>query len=137
MDKMNIKIQQRGELVYDISQLNLGDYDIQFKVNEDIKNILDPNEVESARYISSINGAVVKNPKDSHLEYRVIVDNDRDINVLSVEFTIPKDDMKLGHFLSTSPYGLIKKNRTGVGATTLELSSPRNSIVVVPTRSLA
>ena len=30
-----------------------------------------------------------------------------------------------------------KRQGTGVGATTLELSSPRNSIVVVPTRALA
>ena len=43
----------------------------------------------------------------------------------------------LGDVFATSPYGLIKKNRTGIGATTLELNSQRNSIVVVPTRALA
>lgn len=47
------------------------------------------------------------------------------------------DNAKLGEIFTTLPYGLIKKNRTGVGATTLELSSRRNSIVVVPTRTLA
>lgn len=122
---------------FDFSHLNLGSYNIRFKDGENMNDVLVPNRVESARCISCINGAVVKNPEDSHLEYSVIIDNYRDKNVLSVKFTIPKDDMKLGDFLSTSPYGLIKKNRTGVGATTLELRSPRNSIIVVPTKSLA
>ena len=35
------------------------------------------------------------------------------------------------------PYSIIDKQVTGIGVTTLELSSPRNSIVVVPTKSLA
>ena len=35
------------------------------------------------------------------------------------------------------PYGIIDKQVTGIGATTLELNSPRNSIIVVPTKSLA
>lgn len=55
----------------------------------------------------------------------------------SVSFMMPRDDAYLKDVFTTCPYGLIKKNRTGVGATTLELSSPRNSIVVVPTRTLA
>lgn len=55
----------------------------------------------------------------------------------SVSFMMPRDDAYLKDVFTTCPYRLIKKNRTGVGATTLELSSPRNSIVVVPTRTLA
>lgn len=55
----------------------------------------------------------------------------------SISFMMPRDDAHLKDVFTTSPYGLIKKNRTGVGATTLELDSPRNSIVVVPTRTLA
>lgn len=43
----------------------------------------------------------------------------------------------LGDVFATLPYGIIKKNRTGIGATTLELNSNRNSIIVVPTRALA
>ena len=35
------------------------------------------------------------------------------------------------------PYGIIDKKVTGIGATTLELKAPRNSIIVVPTKSLA
>ena len=55
----------------------------------------------------------------------------------SISFMMPRDDAHLKDVFTTSPYGLIKKNRTGIGATTLELDSPRNSIVVVPTRTLA
>ena len=54
-----------------------------------------------------------------------------------IHFTMPSDDDKLSSVFEGIPYGIIKKNRTGVGATTLELSSNRNSIVVVPTRALA
>ena len=46
-------------------------------------------------------------------------------------------DTKLGSLLTTLPWGLLKKNYTGIGATTLELNSPRNSIIVVPTKALA
>ena len=35
------------------------------------------------------------------------------------------------------PFGIFNKNRTGVGATSLELRSERNSIIVCPTRALA
>lgn len=55
----------------------------------------------------------------------------------SVSFLMPRDNSYLGDVFVTAPYGIIKKNRTGVGATTLELDSPRNSIIVVPTRALA
>lgn len=54
-----------------------------------------------------------------------------------IHFTMPSDDDKLSSVFEGIPYGIIKKNRTGVGATTLELRSNRNSIVVVPTRALA
>ena len=50
---------------------------------------------------------------------------------------MPENDLKLSQIFDVTPYGLIKKNRTGIGATTLELNSERNSIVVVPTQSLA
>lgn len=58
-------------------------------------------------------------------------------SINSISFLMPRDEAKLGDIFLTSPYGLIKKNRTGVGATTLELNSPRNSIIVVPTKALA
>lgn len=48
------------------------------------------------------------------------------------------NDNKLGDILSGVPYGILNKTITGVGATTLELINQlRNSIIVVPTKSLA
>lgn len=142
MDKDNKEDIRGYQSVLDLTQLTIGGYDIQFKLDNGIEkaNIVPDDkgccEVEALRYITSINGAIIKQPEDNHLKYNLNLNVDK-LVVNSVSFTIPDDDMKLGHFLSTSPYGLIKKNRTGVGATTLELSSPRNSIVVVPTRALA
>lgn len=57
--------------------------------------------------------------------------------ITSINFIVENNEIKLGDIFSTSPYGLIKKNRTGIGATTLELKAPRNSIIVLPTKALA
>lgn len=43
----------------------------------------------------------------------------------------------LKDYMDALPEGFLYKERTGVGATTLELTSKRNSIIVVPTRELA
>ncbi len=45
-----------------------------------------------------------------------------------------KSDTKLSEVLSLLPPGLIQKEETGMGATTLELISMRNSIIVEPIR---
>lgn len=60
-----------------------------------------------------------------------------DSNVEMLSILIENKDHKLGDIFVNSPYGIIKKNRTGIGATTLELNSKRNSIIVVPTKALA
>ena len=46
-------------------------------------------------------------------------------------------DCKLSQVFNQLPFGILNKNRTGVGATTLEIKSERNSIIVVPTKNLA
>lgn len=56
--------------------------------------------------------------------------------IKNVHFYMP-DDSHLGDVFNQIPYGVLNKNKTGVGATTLELESKRNSIIVVPTRTLA
>ena len=58
-------------------------------------------------------------------------------SINAINFAMPKGKRHLQDVFITTPHGLIKKNRTGIGATTLELNSPRNSIIVVPTRALA
>ncbi|EMS33858.1 hypothetical protein C943_04177 [Mariniradius saccharolyticus AK6] len=47
------------------------------------------------------------------------------------------DPTKLGHVFRFLPPGILHKEETGIGATTLELESKRNSIVVEPLRSTA
>jgi hypothetical protein len=84
--------------------------------------------------LDKINGASVI-PSET-LMYN-IVHKHSDYSVNEITFTMPDDNAKLSSVFSELPYGLIKKNRTGVGATTLELNSKRNSIIVVPTRALA
>ena len=45
---------------------------------------------------------------------------------------------KLGDFVDRVPFGVLDKTITGLGATTLELETQvRDSIIVVPTKSLA
>lgn len=54
-----------------------------------------------------------------------------------MDMTIPYG-LKLGEVFDRVPYGIINKTITGLGATTLELMTPkRNSIIVVPTKTLA
>lgn len=45
--------------------------------------------------------------------------------------------IKLGHVFNELPYGIIHKLETGIGATTLELNSKRNSIIVEPLKVTA
>lgn len=47
------------------------------------------------------------------------------------------DGKYLGDIFNQMPYGRIDKKVTGIGATTLELESKRNSIIVVPSQYLA
>lgn len=53
-----------------------------------------------------------------------------------VDFEL-KLNSKLGNIFHFLPHGRINKKETGIGATTLELCSERNSIIVLPTRSIA
>ena len=48
-----------------------------------------------------------------------------------------KDGDKLGDFFDRLPYGVINKNITGIGATSLELRADRNSIIVLPIKAIA
>lgn len=96
-----------------------------------------PEELEHYGYdmgMQYINGALC-NP-NSHFKYEINW-RKKGSEIASVDFKMPHDDVKLSTIFGNLPYGLIKKNRTGIGATTLELNSKRNSIIVVPTRALA
>lgn len=115
--------QNNLEIISNTSQICVGEYEILFSSTAD-----------GEKGIQYINNALI-NP-NFKLSYKLNWNKDR-TSLDSVDFTMPNDEGKLGDFFATLPYGLLKKNRTGIGATTLELKSRRNSIVVVPTRALA
>lgn len=94
------------------------------------------NEMSDSKHvIQNLNGADVKCDQVD-LQIKIHWEKQREA-IKSIDFIMPRDEAKLSDIFFTTPYGLIKKNRTGIGATTLELNSPRNSIVVVPTKTLA
>lgn len=92
-------------------------------------------KVENAQTIQYLNDAYVRY-NEIYLHYKIDW-KEKGKSINAINFTMPKDKVHLQDVFVTTPYGLIKKNRTGIGATTLELKSPRNSIIVVPTRALA
>ena len=94
------------------------------------------NIVESKKVIQYLNGAMVAN-SNTELKYAITKWKKFGEAIDEISFTMPSDEDKLSEVFSSTPYGLIKKNKTGIGATTLELRSPRNSIIVVPTKALA
>jgi len=88
--------------------------------------------------ISKINHAVVKPEYRKNISYESLNETLPNGKVEAIGISIKIDSTAyLSDIFENSPYGIIKKNRTGVGATTLELKSPRNSIIVVPTKALA
>lgn len=119
-----------NNIIYDNGIFTDGKYEILFCSGFPQSPDEDYNHV-----IQTINGADVNLPYID-LKYEINW-KEKGKSVKSVSFLMPEDKIYLGDVFITSPYGLIKKNRTGVGATTLELHSKRNSIVVVPTRALA
>ena len=88
--------------------------------------------------ISKINGAVVRLEHRQNISYEWMDEPlpNGDTKATGISIRIDSDAL-LSDIFENAPFGIIKKNRTGVGATTLELKSPRNSIIVVPTKSLA
>ncbi len=89
-------------------------------------------------YPKQINGATVNHDAIGRVEYKMIYNEIGQEMGLKITLNENEDrDLFLGGFFYKLPYGIIKKNRTGIGATTLELRSPRHSIIVVPTKALA
>lgn len=66
-----------------------------------------------------------------------IVNTNKQLYTINGNELIIDNSKKLGEVIDRLPSGLIDKRATGIGATTCELTSPRNSIIVVPTRALA
>lgn len=115
------------EDIIENSIISVGRYEILFCSFPTLEDGTD----KAIQYLN--NARVVANEQ---LRYEITY-NQSDCNISRVKFIMPSDDNKLSDVFENLPWGIIKKNRTGVGATTLELNSPRHSIIVVPTRALA
>ena len=126
-------MQNEQEAITIGSIVSLGRYEILYATAPyyDEKN----GEVEDIKTIQYLNNAHVRY-NEVYLHYEIDW-KEKGKSINAINFAMPKGKRHLQDVFITTPHGLIKKNRTGIGATTLELNSPRNSIIVVPTRALA
>ncbi len=95
-------------------------------------------DLENDIIVEEINGANIINDT---LKISIKL-NDRLSNVDGFDIgkwtMVFKQGYKIGQILDRIPFGVIDKTITGLGATTLELTTEvRNSIIVVPTKALA
>ena len=107
--------------------LNFYHYNVDLEFPENIEEL-------QPVFFTKVNGATI-NPlkKDAFLNVDNLIDN----KYYNGCFCTLEDGDKLGDFFDCLPYGIINKKITGIGATTLELKSNRNSIIVLPTKALA
>ena len=113
-------------------QASLGKYEVLLRDHYEYEPSIDEVcETKAVQFLN--NGEVCCSDK---LSYTFVYNPDNK-EIESCRFVMPSQHAWLGDVFATLPYGIIKKNRTGIGATTLELNSKRNSIIVVPTRALA
>ena len=84
--------------------------------------------------VLKFNGAKIK--KDFDLDTYVKRLEDDEGKIQAIEFNM-EGKKYLGEVFDRIPFGILNKNRTGVGATTLEIEAKRNSIIVFPNKSLA
>ena len=126
-------MQNEEEAITIGSIVSIGRYEILYATAPyyDEKN----GEVEDIKTIQYLNNAHVKY-NEVYLHYEIDW-KEKGKSINAINFAMPKEKRHLQDVFITIPHGLIKKNRTGIGATTLEINSPRNSIIVVPTRALA
>lgn len=127
---------KKEKIEYDIFEpgtiFEIGEYQVAYGKNPSYQI---GDSIYNSQVPYWLNGAQVKYENINLRCSTVWKEVGKDIDYLS--FFMPEGKTYLSDIFVTIPYGLIKKNRTGIGATTLELGSPRNSIVVVPTKALA
>ena len=106
---------------------------------EDIKSIAEACYELDSNYpsqFSMLNEAYFNDTDGVEL---VTLDNVKDSTGEHTDWTITiKQGKRIGEVMDRVPFGIINKTITGLGATTLEImNQERNSIIVVPTKSLA
>ena len=84
--------------------------------------------------VLKFNGAKIKKDFELHTYVKRLADDEGKIQ--AIEFNM-EGKKYLGEVFDSIPFGILNKNRTGVGATTLEIEAKRNSIIVFPNKSLA
>lgn len=117
------------EAITEWSIVSIGRYEILFASAPHFDE--NSGDVEDIPTIQYLNNAHVRY-NEVYLQYEIDW-KEKGKSINAINFTMPEDKVHLQDVFVTTPHGLIKKNRTGIGATTLELNSPRNSIIVVPT----
>lgn len=123
-------IMNRQELEEIQSDLNIGkatidDFQTLFSINTDEEGSIVYTSIRNAEFKAN------KVYLDDHTK-------EPRLKILNNGFKVfLNNDEKLGDIIDILPYGLIDKKITGIGATTLELKSQRNSIIVMPTKALA
>ncbi|MCD8033342.1 MAG: hypothetical protein LUF83_03455 [Alistipes sp.] len=74
-----------------------------------------------------------KNP----VRYEIVSHDDTHKRIECMRLTLLYPRAKLGEIFTSLPYGIVKKSVPGIGATTLALHQPRDTVIVLPTKKLA
>lgn len=74
-----------------------------------------------------------KNP----VRYEINFQDDTHKRIECMRLTLLYPRAKLGEIFTSLPYGIVKKSVPGIGATTLALHQPRDTVIVLPTKKLA
>ena len=85
------------------------------------------------------NGALIDtfNDEKNPVRYEIIYHDDTHKRIDCMRLTLLYPRAKLGGIFTSLPYGIVKKSVPGIGATTLALNQPRDTIIVLPTKKLA
>lgn len=85
------------------------------------------------------NGALIDtfNDEKNPVRYEISFQDDTHKRIECMRLTLLYPRAKLGGIFTSLPYGIVKKSVPGIGATTLALHQPRDTIIVLPTKKLA
>lgn len=80
------------------------------------------------------NGAFINTFDDEKnpVRYEIIYQDDTHKRIECMRLTLLYPRAKLGGIFTNLPYGIVKKSVPGIGATTLALNQPRDTIIVLP-----
>ncbi len=101
-------------------------------------NIYSPDSIHNNYRCYDYNGAsvIISGEEDNPLGYEIVYHDDSHTRVDCLRLTL-RQEAKMAAIFDNLPYGIVKKCAPGIGATTLALLQPRDTILVVPTKRLA